>query len=152
MNQLLSWEPSAETDTNDPDTETPEPSDPNEEELLPNLITSISPTYGSTLGGTEVTIFGWPLYWRCISYNRYHPANILSNAGSQRAYDPFSNLASTAEVRVDMSDGFGLSPEGFTYYEEGAGATGALGRIEMIEYLGGYWQDEFGNPITDGGK
>ena len=147
-----SWEPSEDTDTNNPDTETDQPSDL-DEALIPNLITSILPTYGSTVGGTEVTIFGGPFTGDASVTIGGYPANVLSNAGSQiRVLTPFSNLTSTAEVRVDMSDGFGLSPQGFTYYEEGAGATGALGRIEMIEYLGGYWQDEFGNPITDGGK
>lgn len=147
------FEPSVDTDTNDTDTNTPEPEDTNSDNLIPNLIMSISPTYGLTDGGTELVISGGPFTGDASVTIGGYPATLLSNTGAQiRVSTPQVSIDSSSEVRVDMDSGFGLSPENFNYFTDGTGQAGAIGLIEMSEYLGGYWQDASGNPITDGGK
>lgn len=145
-------EPSWDTNTNDTDSGA-EPSDTNDENLIPNLISSISPAYGSTNGGTEITIIGGPFSGDARVTIGGYPATLLSNMGSQiRVSTPMASVEATAEVRVDMDAGFGISPIGFHYFEDGTNQSGAFGQVEMIEFLGGYWLDGNGNPITNGAK
>lgn len=144
-----SEEPSIEPSTDTQDTQDTTPTTG----FLPNLITSVSPLYGSTNGGTDITIMGGPFTSDATVKIGGYNAVVRSNSGSMiRVSSPSSAVAVSSEIRVDMDDGYGISSDNFTYFTDALGNTSAIGVVTMIEYLGNYWQDSQGNPLTNGGK
>ena len=155
---------------NDSDTDTDTDSDTDTDtdtdmEYIADLISGISPTYGPSTGGTELSINGGPFNTDATVSIGGYPAEILSNNGSTiRVSTPNSNVAADAEVRVNLTDSFGLSPTPFYYFEDGTGLTGSIGEIGIVETVGEYWSGgtsgiqngfisvAFSNPINSDGE
>ena len=99
----------ADTDT-DSDTDADTDAD-----YVENLITDISPRFGPTTGGTTVSIDGGPFTSDATVSIGGYEAPVLSNNGSTiRVTTPVSSEAIPAEVRVSLTDSFGISQPPFT--------------------------------------
>jgi hypothetical protein len=141
----------ADTDTDtdtDSDTDTDTDTD-TDEDYIPTLISGISPVYGPSSGGTQLSITGGPFTGDASVTVGGYPATLLSNTGSSiRVSTPQSNVSAESEVRVDQAGGFGISPQPFYYFSDGTGLAGTIGEVGLVETVGGYWQDPAG--IVDG--
>jgi len=127
------------SDTND--TDTSDTSDTNTSAPnIPNLVSSVSPLYGTTAGSTEVTIFGGPFTSDATVSFGGTQGVVLSNNGSMlRVNTPSAGIDGAVEIRVDMDDGYGIADEAYVYFEDGLGKTATIGVIGKVEYLGQYW-------------
>lgn len=125
-------EPGSEPDSN-PDTG-------NENTSI--VISNISPNFGSTSGGTTVTITGGPFDTSTtISFDGY-VGTIMSNNGSTiQVVTPSFPAESTADVQINTSIGTRTEYAGFTYFADGSGQTGMIGYLNYLTLTGTYWDD-----------
>jgi len=139
---------SSSTDTNTTDTNTTDTSDTNDTNdtdtdtgtLIPSLVTSMSPLYGSTAGGESITIMGGPFTSDASVLFGGNPGIVTSNNGSMiRVNTPAAVVEGPVEVRVDMDDGYGLPSDPYLYFQDGLGKTSTIGVISRVEYIGQYW-------------
>ena len=140
---------SSSTDTNTTDTNTTDTSDTNDTNdtdtdtgtLIPSLVTSMSPLYGSTAGGESITIMGGPFTSDASVLFGGNPGIVTSNNGSMiRVNTPAAVVEGPVEVRVDMDDGYGLPSDPYLYFQDGLGKTSTIGVISRVEYIGQYWE------------
>ena len=138
-------ESDSDTDT-DADTDTDSDTDADtDSDYVENLITDISPRFGPTTGGTTVSIDGGPFTSDATVSIGGYEAPVLSNNGSTiRVTTPVSSESIPAEVRVSLTNSFGISPTPFYYFEDGNGLTGAIGEVGIIELVGDYWTGSSG--------
>ena len=129
------------TDTNTTDTnDTSDTSDTETGTLIPSLVTSMSPLYGSTAGGEAITIMGGPFTSDASVSFGGNPGIVTSNNGSMiRVNTPAAVIDGPVAVRVDMDDGYGLPTEPYLYFQDGLGKTATIGVISRVEYIGQYW-------------
>ena len=110
-------------------------------------INSLSPAWGTTAGGDEITLTGGEFNSSTEITFDGEPADVRSRSSDEivvetPSYDGVPDAIGKAEVEVaanndDGSDGVADDP--FTYYLDGTGKAGAIGAIEWYHYNGGYW-------------
>lgn len=107
---------------------------------IPNLISSVSPLYGSTDGSTEVTILGGPFTSDATVSFGGTQGLVRSNNGSMlRVNTPSASIDGAVEIRVDMDDGYGIADDAYVYFADSLGKTATIGVIGKVEYIGQYW-------------
>ncbi len=137
-------ESDADTDS-DTDADTDVDIDTSLEELD---ITSVSPPYGSTAGGSQVVIQGGPFDSSAVVYFGGEVAGISSiSGGSITAITPAVAEEGTRSVSVITDTHGGKLKDSFDYYQDGTGLAGAIGSIFWYDYVGNYWG---GSSQTDG--
>ena len=108
--------------------------------LIPNLITSVSPGYGSTAGGTLISIMGGPFTSDATVSFGGNPGVVISNNGSMiRVNTPSAVVGGAVEIKVDMDDGYGIASDPYIYFADALGMTSTIGIISYVEYIGQYW-------------
>ena len=137
-------EPTTDPIDTDSDTDTQDTQDTEDTEdlgdLIPNLITSLSPAYGTTAGGTTISIMGGPFTSDATVSFGENQGVVLSNNGSMiRVNTPSVTEGGAVEVRVVMDDGYGTSTEPYIYFEDSLGQAASIGIISYVEYVGSYW-------------
>ena len=102
-------------------------------------IDSITPSYGTTAGGSEITIVGGPFDSSAEVEFGGTKGGVLS--ASTNVISVISPGGSEGEVDVEVitDDGYGKAIGGFTYMADGSGKTGAIGEMYWVDYKGGYW-------------
>ena len=121
--------------------------------LIPNLISNVTPGYGTTAGGNLIILSGGPFHPSSTVTIGGYSATVQQNTSNQlNIITPASPVAVSAEIRVDMPTGYGISDNDYIYFEDGLGLTGAIGSLVMNEYVGDYWVDANNNPLPSGTK
>lgn len=108
-------------------------------------VSSITPDYGTTAGGTVVDITGGPFSSGDAVYFGSAEADIISTGDSVLTV----RTPSVAEegmypVTVRGAAGEGSLETGFVYWQDGAGLDGTLGVVQFTEQVGSYWSDAGG--------
>ena len=108
-------------------------------------ITSISPAYGSTAGGSSVVIQGGPFDSSALVYFGEEVAGISNISGSSiTAITPASAEEITKSVSVVTDTHGGKLKDAFDYYQDGTGLAGAIGSVFWYDYVGNYWKSTGG--------
>jgi hypothetical protein len=105
-------------------------------------VVSVAPTFGVDTGGytSRVVVEGLEPGDEPSVWFGDEPAVVWSvNGGALEVEVPTSAVAGPVDVRVETAGALGSLPGGFTYWADGAGRTGALGIMQRIDYIGGYW-------------
>ena len=119
----------------DADTDTDTDEDP---EITLDVV-SVTPSYGTTRGGTEITIVGGPFDDSATVAIGNTQAPVLAAQNSViTAVTPTMDTG-TYDVKVTTDDGFGKAEGAFTVFEDGTGKTGTIGEFYWIDYKGQYW-------------
>lgn len=134
-------ESDADTDS-DTDADTDIDIDP---DLADLDITSISPPYGTTAGGSSVVIQGGPFDSSALVYFGEEVAGVSNISGSSiTAITPSVSAEGTRNVSVVTDTHGGKLKDAFDYYEDGTGLAGAIGAVFWYDYVGNYWKSTGG--------
>ena len=114
-----------------------------------SIIQSITPTFGSTVGATQVLISGGPYdSATTVLFNGVEASIISQSETSIRVYSPPSPYEGPVNIMVTTSIDSHNYPAGFFYFADGSGQIGAIGSLRYYTLMGSYWQDQYGNPVT----
>jgi len=104
-------------------------------------ISSVSPQHGSNLGGTIISIVGGPFGPGAVVKVAGASVPVAANLGDElRVETPAFDGEGWASISVVQPDGaVGEVTDGFHFWEDGTGLTGATGYYQWIEPVGGYW-------------
>ena len=136
------WEADADTDA-DADGDADVDKEPIE-------ISSITPAYGTTGGGTELTIIGGP-FDNSATVRFGGNAGLVQSAQTNVLQVVTPSLPSPGQVDVEVTTntGYGALTAGFTVMQDGTGLAGSFGEMAWENYVGGYWSS--GSPPTPEG-
>lgn len=124
----------------DSDTDTDTDADSDTQTGTPPEIIGVDPAYGSTAGGTNVTIVGGPFDGSTtVTFGGATAAILSSSSGTLEVRTP--SIAAEDTVDVVVTTAGGSDTDSFTYFEDGAGLAAAVGEVTYVEYLGGYWNN-----------
>jgi IPT/TIG domain len=136
----LPGESDADTDSDsdadaDTDTDTDTDTDPGG-----ITIDRVSPGYGSTAGGTQVTIEGGPFDSSALVRFGGTAADVVTVGNNELVVEtPSASAEGYVDVTVATDDGSGSLTSGFQYLTDGTGLAGAMGTVEWVHYNGSYW-------------
>ena len=132
--------PGEDPPDDDPPDDDPPDDDPPEDELT---ILSISPQHGTNLGGTLVSIMGGPFSSGTVVKIGGLSVPVAANLGDElRVETPAFDGEGWASVTVIEPEGAsGEWADGFRFWQDGTGLTGATGFYEWVQPVGGYWED-----------
>jgi hypothetical protein len=109
---------------------------------LQPVLEQVDPAYGLTSGGDEITLYGENLDERVEVFFGEQPAALgRVSAGSLTVTLPASVSAGTVDVTVRNEAGEAVLDDGFRYWSDGTGKTGAIGYLERTDYVGDSWAD-----------
>ena len=104
------------------------------------VISSIYPQYGSTSGGTTVTISGGPFDpSTTVTFGGYSAQVLSNNEISLQVQTPSFPGEGTADITVTATDGSQTAYSAFQFFGDGMGQTGAIGSVYYLTTTGGYW-------------
>lgn len=107
------------------------------------MLVSVSPAFGFTTGGAQVTLQGAGLEGVTSVEFGGLPAAILDGDDTiLRVIVPAMSAAGAVDVAVDAEGGESELPGGFHYFEHSEGLYGVMGIVEQSDYVGGYWADD----------
>lgn len=108
-------------------------------------VSSISPDYGTTAGGTVVEITGGPFDSSAQVYFGSAEASVVSTSETTiTVQTPSVSEEGLYTVTVRGAAGEGSDESGFVYWTDGTGKMGTLGAIEFTEQVGSYWSGSGG--------
>ena len=140
-----SSEPTSQPTSEPNNQPTSEPSSPTSEPESTSgdgnfVISNITPQFGSTAGGTEVTISGGPFDTSATVDFAGYPALVTNNNGiALTVQTPSFPGEGTSDITVNTSDGSQTAFSAFQFFSDGAGQTGAIGSLYYITSTGDYW-------------
>lgn len=121
-----------------PDTEDTEDTDSSDVD-----ITGISPYYGTTAGGTEVTIRGGPFDSSPVVLFDDEAAQVqTANTTALTVLTPVYGEEAAVDVTVTTDAGSVTAEQAFYYFQDGTGLLGSVGNFVWNEYGGNYWADD----------
>ena len=101
-------------------------------------IDSVDPEYGTV--GASTIIYGGPFDSSVRVWMGDREADVLSvTSGQVSVTVPVQTDDGAVDITVETDDGAGSLTEGFFYFRDGTGLTGATGYYEWYAYTGGYW-------------
>ena len=104
------------------------------------VISNITPQFGSTSGGTTVTISGGPFDASATVDFAGYPAQVTNNNGiSLTVQTPTFPGEGTSDITINTSDGSQTAFAAFQFFADGSGQTGAIGSVTYITSTGDYW-------------
>ncbi len=110
-------------------------------QLLP-VLDEVSPAYGLTTGGSEITLYGENLDERVeVFFGEVSATLGRVSAGSLTVTLPASTSSGIVDVTVRNAAGEAVLDDGFRYWTDGTGLTGAIGYLERTDYVGDSWAD-----------
>ena len=117
------------------------PPDDGEDDGEPIEITTISPQHGTNLGGTLVSIKGGPFHSGSVVKIDGSSVPIAANLGDEIRIETQSiEGEGWASLSVTEPDGSSAEVEnGFHFWQDGTGLTGATGYYQWVEPVGEYW-------------
>lgn len=117
----------------------------------PLVLSGITPGFGPTTGGTEVTIAVGPLMGTPEVLFGSNAATVVSQSATEVVVTAPAALAAGA-VPVTITDtGRELrSSDAFTYYEDRTGLTGVIGALSYVTYVGDAWGTQIERPADYG--
>ena len=131
-------EPSA--DTQEPSTDTQDSADTSTPSGPPFSISAIAPSYGPTIGGTEIYIYGVDFPENLRVFIGTKEAQVLSSSDTELTIrTPSTDSAELLDVQIQSQEGTVSHTQSFQYYETAQGAAGVIGRIDIQQQLGTYW-------------
>ena len=105
-------------------------------------IQTVSPPYGTSAGGTVVTLTGGPFDSSAQVSFADQTAQVSSVSGDTiTCRTPTYGSEALVNVTVETDDGWGRSMEAFTYFQDGAGVQGSLGIFQWLAYDGAYFAE-----------
>ena len=107
-------------------------------DLGPLTIDAVDPNYGSTLGGSQVTLTGGPFDASAHVYFDNVEGVVNSASSSSIAATTPAGTAGYVDVKVVTDTAYGTASSAFQYWIDGTGQYGVLGRVEWYHYLGTY--------------
>lgn len=130
----------SDTDS-DTDTDTDSDTDTDTDTDVGLTITSLAPTYGSNAGGTTVQINGGPFDSSAeATFDGVAARTTSVTSSTLTVVTPASSAEGAVAVGVSGSAGTASRANAFSYWQDGAGLTGAVGSFEWMEMVGGYWK------------
>ena len=118
-------------------------------------IDAIEPQHGTNLGGTLVRITGGPFEPGSVVKIAGESVPVAANLGDEiRVETPVFDGEGWASVRVIQPDGASDEiTDGFRFWQDGTGLTGATGFYQWVQPVGGYWSggvppDPWGSTIV----
>ncbi|MAA78911.1 MAG: hypothetical protein CL916_06595 [Deltaproteobacteria bacterium] len=132
------FEPSS--DTQEPTVDTQDSSDTNIPHGPPFSISSVSPQYGPTIGGTEIHIYGSDFPTSLRVFIGTKEAQILScNETKITVRTPSVDQEGLYDIQVQSQEGTVSHTQSFQYFDTAQGQTGILGHFDIQQQLGSYW-------------
>ncbi len=144
----LDSEEETDTDTDsDTDTDTDGDTDSDSDADAPT-VTSVDPIYGTSLGGTRVTVRGTRFDSATTVKFGTRNAQIVSQTPTEIVVTtPSQSSGGTVDVAAQNQDGTGKLAGAFTYFDDGTGKIGIIGEFYWFDYVGVGWS----NPVDEGG-
>lgn len=131
--------------TSEPGSPTSEPASPTSEPDSTSgdgnfVVSNIFPQYGSTSGGTTVTISGGPFApSTTVDFGGYSAQVLSNNEISLEVQTPPFPGEGTSDITVTSTDGSQTAYSAFQFFKDGTGQTGAIGSVYYLTTTGGYW-------------
>ena len=121
----------------DTDTDADSDTDVDKEQIE---LSSITPAYATTKGGTAITIIGGP-FDNSATVRFGGTAGLVQSAQTNvlQVITPAMPSAGTVDVEVTTNTGYGSATAAFTVMEDGTGLAGSFGELAWENYVGGYW-------------
>lgn len=111
-------------------------------QLLP-VLDQVEPAYGLTTGGNEITLYGENLDDRVeVLFGDGTAALGRVSEGSLTVTLPARAASGIVDVTVRNAAGEAVLNDGFRYWTDGTGKTGAIGYLERTDYVGYNWADD----------
>lgn len=132
----------AETDA-DTDTDTDADADADADGDIQPEIDSITPDWGTTAGGTEVTlegVFGDDATVRMGGVEADNKS-VQTKRGILVFFTPEVSDGGVVSIVLESSGESAKLEDAFTYYEDGTGLVGAIGSVAWVDIVGNYWVD-----------
>jgi hypothetical protein len=105
----------------------------------PLSLDSLSPTFGSTAGGTRVTLQGEFSAGVEVRFDGLLANVISQDATEMEVETPTTTAEGWVDVEVSLgSDSHSLNGA-FQYWQDGTGQSGVFGFMTYVEIVGGYW-------------
>jgi hypothetical protein len=112
-------------------------------------IDSIDPNYGTNGGGSIVEIRGGPFDQSVqVMFGNAAGSVLQVNPSLLRVQTPVTSQEGLVDVTVTTETGAGQSDDGFTYWPDATGKSGAIGELRWVHWLGSYWDP---SPPEDSG-
>lgn len=106
-------------------------------------ITSIEPEYGTTAGGTEVTIHGTGFTTNTtVRFGGNEANNISVEATEIIVTTPSAVSEGKVGVSVESSSNQDALNDSFSYFADQTGMVGIAGTFSSYKTVGGYWTNE----------
>ena len=135
-----SIEPSS--DTQEPSTDTYDSGDTHNPSGPPFSISSISPQYGPTIGGSEIYIYGADFPEELRVFIGMQEAEVLNCSDTKITIrTPSIDSAELLDVQVQSQEGTVSHTQSFQYYDTAQGEAGIIGRFDVQQQLGAYWSE-----------
>lgn len=125
----------------DTDTDVDVDTDTDTDTNVPSIdIESIEPNYGTNGGGSTVEIRGGPFDQSVNVMFGNASGDILQvNPNLLRVQTPVTSQEGLVDVTVTTENGAGNLDDGFTYWPDATGLSGAIGELRWVHWLGSYW-------------
>ncbi|MCP4806585.1 MAG: hypothetical protein GY913_01010 [Proteobacteria bacterium] len=123
----------------DADTDADTDSDTDTDKEVTIDIASVTPSYGTTRGGTEITIVGGPFDSSATVVIGDTQAPVLAAQNSVITAVTNSMDTGTFDVKVTTDNGFGRLDSSYSVFEDGTGKVSTIGEFWWIDYKGQYW-------------
>ena len=150
---LSAYNPDGETDTDtdtdtDSDTDTDTDSDTDTDtdtdvdtdtDTDPIDITNVNPSYGTSAGGTSVTISGGPFDNSARVFFGGAEANIVNTNTNSLEVNTPAGAEGTVDIEISTDSGSGQMSNAFDYWLDGTGLTGVVGHFSWYHMVGNYW-------------
>lgn len=133
-------EPSS--DTQDPTSDTQDTSETTTPQGPTFSILSVSPRYGPTTGGTEISINGidFPDVFRVFIATK--EALVLSHDETQiTVQTPSVELEGLYDVQIQSQEGTVSHTQSFQYFTTAQGQAGIIGKFDVQQQIGSYWSE-----------
>lgn len=133
----------------DADTDTDSDTDTDTDADIEPEIESIEPTWGTTAGGTLITLYGTFDEDASIRVGGSEAdiVDIMPRKGIIEFETPEAGDEGTVNVVLDSNDQTAKLEDGFTYYLDGSGLIGLVGAVNWTDQVGDYWSSA---PIDSG--
>ena len=127
--------------TGDTDTDTDADTDTDTDADIQPEIESIEPTWGTTAGGTEVTLYGVFDDDASVRVGGVEAEllTVLPKKGKLTFLTPEAGDEGTVNVVLDSAGETAKLEDAFTYYLDGTGLAGLIGAVSWTDQVGDYW-------------
>jgi len=102
-------------------------------------VTSVTPSFGSNLGGETITVEGSFDHSTRILVDGVGATITSQNSIEITAIVPSTNATGWVDVEADNGADSVRLKDGFQYWQDGTGLAGTFGWLSFVHEVGGYW-------------